>query len=44
MLFECNCAHLRMLRSFDLKGIKFDVVECNYAHLRVLRSFESKRT
>ena len=43
-LFECNWAHFRVLRSFEFKQTKFDVVECNYTHLRVLRSFESKRT
>ena len=40
-MLSASCAHLRVLRSFELKQTKFDVVECKYANLKVLRPFES---
>lgn len=42
-LFNPNCTHGRILRSFELNTSWYDVVECNCAYLRVLRAFKLKR-
>ena len=44
MVLSASCAHMRVMKAFELKQTTFEVVECNYAHLRVFKSFESKET
>ena len=39
-VLNASCAHLRMLRSFEVKRTCFEVVEYMCAHMRVLRIFE----